>query len=115
MPGLLVQPEFIPDAYGDPHPHPHPPHLEGPLHGDGEVVLPTGVAALTDEHLVADAARLPSLFGVELLSNHLRGDVTGLFRPEREREKRSAGKEVQGKRETGEHQRQQIEKDRIGG
>lgn len=57
------------------------PHLKGPLHGDSEVVLPARVAPLADEHLVADASSLPSLFGVQLSTNHLRGDVPGFFRP----------------------------------
>ena len=56
-------------------------HLVGPLHGDGEVVLSPGVPALADEHLVTDAARLPSLLGVEFSTNHLGANVPGFFRP----------------------------------
>lgn len=56
-------------------------HLVGSLHGDGEVVLSTGVPALADEHLVTDAPRLPSLLGVELSTNHLGTDVPGFLRP----------------------------------
>lgn len=56
-------------------------HLVGSLHGDGEVVLSTGVPALADEHLVTDAARLPSLLGVEFSTNHLGADVPGFLRP----------------------------------
>lgn len=67
-------------------------HLVGPLHGDGEVVLSAGVPALADEHLVADAPRLPGLFGVEFSSNHLRADVPGFLRPGGEEDKSLEGK-----------------------
>ena len=53
--------------------------LERPIHGDGEVVLPARIPALTDEHLVTDTPRLPRLLGVQLPTNHLRGDVTRLL------------------------------------
>lgn len=56
-----------------------PPHLVGPLHGDGEVVLSAWVPALTDEHLVADSTGLPGLLGVQLSTNHLGRDVAGLL------------------------------------
>lgn len=68
------------------------PHLEGPLHGDGEVVLSARVPALADEHLVADTTRLPSLLGVQLSTNHLRRNVPGLLRPEQEQEEKEEEK-----------------------
>lgn len=61
------------------------PHLVGPLHGDGEVVLSSRVPALADEHLVADTTRLSSLLGVQLSTNHLGRNVSGLLWPGRPR------------------------------
>lgn len=62
------------------------PHLVGPLHGDGKVVLSARVPAFADEHLVADPTGLAGLLGVQLLTDHLGGDVPGLFWPGREEE-----------------------------